>query len=59
MFIMFEKEQSLASNFFPSCRNHASIQIPQDFFKNYKDMDWGEQNVKWTFEGGGLKVIDW
>ena len=54
IFIIFEKEQSLASNFFPTCRNHASIQISRDFFKNPKDVDWGEKNVRWIFVEGKL-----
>ena len=42
-FIIFEKEMSLASNYYPSCRNHASIKITKDFFKNSKDIEWGEK----------------
>ena len=49
-FIIFEKEMSLASNYYASCRNHASIKITQDFFKKHEDIKWGEKNVLWAFD---------
>ena len=54
IFIIFEKEMSLASNFYPSCRNHASIQISKDFFKEDKDIVWGENDVTWEFDKSEL-----
>ena len=54
IFIIFEKEMSLASNFYNSCRNHASIQISKDFFKEDKDIVWGENDVTWEFDEGKL-----
>ena len=50
IFIIFEKEMSLASNYYASCRNHASIKITQDFFKKHEDIKWGEKNVLWAFD---------
>jgi len=53
-FFIFEKEMSLASNYYASCRNHASIKITQDFFKKNEDIKWGEKNVLWAFDENEL-----
>ena len=49
-FSVFEKEMSLACNFFPTCRNHASIYVTQDFLDSINgNIDWGESGILWQY----------